>query len=54
MRNSYTDKVYDKRHKIGDRVIEYNWLFTPQSLWINNPKFVIVMDHFNDELQYFR
>jgi hypothetical protein len=40
-------------HKIGDKLLEYKWTYSPQNLWINNPKFIILMDNFNDELQYF-
>lgn len=47
------DMIKNKNHKIGNRVIEYKWTYSPQSLWINNPKFVIIMDNFNVELQYF-
>ncbi len=45
--------IKNKNHKIGNRVIEYKWTYSPQSLWINNPKFVIIMDNFDIELQYF-
>lgn len=47
------DMIKNKNHKIGNRLIEYRWTYSPQSLWINNPKFVIIMDNFNVELQYF-
>lgn len=47
------DMIKNKNHKIGNRLIEYRWTYSSQSLWINNPKFVIIMDNFNVELQYF-
>jgi len=47
------DMIKNKNHKIGNKLIEYKWTYSSQSLWINNPKFVIIMDNFNVELQYF-
>ena len=38
---------------IGNKLHKYKWTYSPQSLWINNPKFVIIMDNFNEELKYF-
>jgi len=46
--------IKNKTHKIGNKLLEYKWTYSPQSLWINNPKYVIIMDHFNNELHYFK
>ena len=31
-----------KIHKIGDKILKYKCTYTPQSLWINNPKYIIL------------
>jgi len=41
-----------KPHKIGEDILEYKWTYSPQCLWFNNPKFIVIMDNFNKELQY--
>tara|TARA_B100000989_G_C19417842_1_gene417269 strand:- start:177 stop:788 length:612 start_codon:yes stop_codon:yes gene_type:complete len=43
----------NEKQKIGNKMIEYKWTYYPQYNWINNPKFVIVMDNLNEELRYF-
>uniref|UniRef100_A0A6C0KY43 Uncharacterized protein n=1 Tax=viral metagenome TaxID=1070528 RepID=A0A6C0KY43_9ZZZZ len=40
-------------HYIGNKMEKYKYTYSPQSLWINNPKFVIIMDNFKTEIQYF-
>ena len=56
-KHSYHDnlmsEMINKSHFIGNKLNKYKWTYTPQSLWINNPKFVIIMDNFDLELQYF-
>ena len=46
-------EMINKSHFIGNKLNKYKWTYSPQSLWINNPKFVIIMDNFEVELQYF-
>ena len=46
-------EMINKIHFIGIKLNKYKWTYSPQSLWINNPKFVIIMDNFEVELQYF-
>jgi hypothetical protein len=46
-------EMINKDHFIGNKLYKYKWTYSPQSLWINNPKFVIIMDNLNDEFQYF-
>ena len=52
--NNLMLEMLNKKHRIGNNKIKYKWTYTPQSAWINNPKFVIIMDNFNDEFQYFK
>jgi hypothetical protein len=47
------DMVKNKHHKIGDKILEYKWPYSPQYLWVNNPQFIIIMDNFNEEIKYF-
>jgi len=51
--NNLMSEMLNTNHYIGDKMHKYKWTYSPQSLWINNPKFVIVMDNFNEEIQYF-
>lgn len=48
------DEVKNKsgKHHIGKEVLEYKWTYTPQYKWIDKPSYVIIMDNFNEELQY--
>jgi hypothetical protein len=46
--------IKNNDHKIGNKLLEYKWTYSSQSLWINNPKYVIIMDNFNEEFQYFK
>lgn len=46
-------EMMNKSHYIGNKLHEYKWTYSPQYLWINNPKYVIIMDNFTSELQYF-
>jgi len=46
-------EMINKSHFIGNKLNKYKWTYSPQNLWINNPKFVIIMDNFKTDLQYF-
>jgi len=46
-------EIINKSHFIGTKLNKYKWTYSPQNLWVNNPKFVIIMDNFDVELQYF-
>lgn len=46
-------EMLNKSHFIGNKLNKYKWTYSPQNLWINNPKFVIIMDNFESDLQYF-
>lgn len=46
--------IKNKDHKIGNTLLEYKWTYSPQYLWVNSPKYVIVMDNFKVEFQYFK
>lgn len=45
-------KNKNNKHHIGKEVLEYKWTYTPQYKWIDKPSYVIIMDNFNEELQY--
>lgn len=51
--NDLMSEMLNKTHFIGNKLNKYKWTYSPQSLWINNPRFVIIMDDFNNEFQYF-
>ena len=36
-------------HKIGNKKIEYKWTYSPQIKYINNPKYVILMENIDKE-----
>jgi len=46
-------EIINKDHFIGNKLNKYKWTYSPQNLWVNNPKYVIIMDNFDVELQYF-
>ena len=50
--NNLMSEMINQSHFIGDKFNKYKWTYSPQSLWVNNPKFVIIMDNFNDEIKY--
>jgi hypothetical protein len=53
MRNTH-EKIlfYQHRHWIGQKVLEFNYVFTPQTAWFNNPRFVVLMENYDTEMQY--
>lgn len=51
--NNVLRVIKNNIHVIGNKKLKLKWTYSPQYLWINNPKFVIIMDNFNDELMYF-
>ena len=51
--NHLMEQVMNKRHKIGDNILKYKYTYSPQKLWINNPKNIIIMDNFESEMLYF-
>lgn len=44
----------NKNCKIGNIIPNYNWIYCPQYCWINNPRFVIIIDNLDDEINYFK
>jgi hypothetical protein len=44
--------IKNDSHKIGTNLLEYKWTYAQQYFWINNPKFVLIMDNLNEEIQY--
>ena len=47
------DEMLNKSHRVGGHLLKYKWTYSPQSFWINNPKYIIIMDDFKNEMQYF-
>ena len=50
--NLLMSELLNKNHKIGDTILEYKWTYTQQYRWINNPKYIIIMDNLYEELKY--
>ena len=42
-----------QKHRIGNEILNYKQTYEPQSLWVDNPKYVIIMDNYDEELKYF-
>lgn len=47
------NELINKVLLIGNYLPKYKWTYCPQRYWINNPKYVIIMDNFDFELKYF-
>ena len=47
-------EMLNKNHYIGNHLYKYKWTYTPQCYWVNNPKFIIIMDYFDNEIEYFK
>jgi hypothetical protein len=47
------EELKNKILKIGTKKPVYKWTYCPQYFWIKNPKYIIVMDNFDCELEYF-
>ena len=45
-------EMLNRYHRIGNVIIPYKWVYSPQSFWINNPQYVIIMDNLDDEMKY--
>jgi len=46
-------ELKNKVLNIGTIKPKYKWTYCEQYFWVNNPKYVIIMDDFNNELKYF-
>ncbi len=51
--NNLMSEILNKKHYVGNKLYKYKYTYSPQSIWINNPKYIIIMDNFNTEMQYF-
>ena len=49
--NILMGEMLNKNHKIGKNKPKYKWTYCKQSEWINNPKYIILMDNFSEELK---
>ena len=51
--NLLMSEMRNNSHYIGKVFPTYKWTYTPQSYWINNPRYIIIMDYFEEEFAYF-
>lgn len=40
-------------HWIGERRLEYNWVFTPQHFWVHEPRVVMLLENIQSDWRYF-
>ena len=45
------EELLNKQHHIGNKFLEYKWIYTPQSEYINNPKYVILLENIDSEMK---
>jgi len=46
-------EIYNKSHYIGKMKLIFKWTYSPQSLWITNPNYVILFENIEKEMRYF-
>lgn len=46
------EEMKNKEHKIGEKLLQFKYTYTPQSCWIDDPRYVILMDNFEEEMEY--
>ena len=46
-------EILNKNHKVGNKLIKYKWTYSPQSLWIDKPKFIFLYDNIENDFHYF-
>lgn len=42
-----------KLHKVGSKILEYKFTYSPQAEWINNPTYIIFLENYKEEMEYF-
>lgn len=47
--NNLMKEMINVNHEIGGKKIEYKWTYSPQINYINNPKYVILMENLDQE-----
>ena len=50
--NILMNEMKNKNQIIGTTYHEYKWTYLPQSIWINNPKYICIMDNYQEEVTY--
>ena len=50
--NILMNEMKNKTQIIGTTYHEYKWTYLPQSTWINNPKYICIMDNYEKEVSY--
>ena len=48
------DEMKNKTQRIGNNLPEYKYTYCPQSIWINNPKYICIMDSLENDFEYFQ
>lgn len=43
-------EILNKSHKIGEKTLKYKWTYSPQVNYINEPKYIILLENINLEL----
>jgi hypothetical protein len=47
------DELYNNNNKkVNNKIIKYKWIYTPQETWFNKPKYILIMDNLDEELEY--
>lgn len=50
--NKLMKEMLNVSHKIGGKTPKYKWTYTPQSEWFNEPKYVVLMENLEEEIEY--
>tara|TARA_Y100000389_G_scaffold205137_1_gene263881 strand:+ start:9677 stop:10297 length:621 start_codon:yes stop_codon:yes gene_type:complete len=52
-RKELFNEIRNKSHYIGNFKIDMKWTYSPQTLWIKDPTYVILFENLDEELEYF-
>lgn len=50
--NLVMKEMLNENHMIGNKKPKYKWTYCKQIEWYDNPKIIIIMDNYEDELKY--
>ena len=50
--NLLMKEMLNENHMIGNKKPKYKWTYCKQIEWYDNPKIIIIMDNYEDELKY--
>jgi hypothetical protein len=43
--------IRNTSHRIGTKVPVLKWTYSPQTEWFNNPRFIVLMENYDTEMQ---